>query len=767
MRKLLIIALSILTPILVVGAGRYLFLDQGVEWIGDNTYHIPKFGSIHSQLNHTENKYYIQSNYDLYAAYYANRMVIYDSLGIAPFDNTAISHYGNKLILPPYLSGFYISNNDSMIVPKRILSEINEPFIINSYDDDSYVVTSNRNNISTYWNFIDPAYPVSLIEMPLCTKATAIVDDHFYTQGGNTIYVYDATNLESPELVYSMAITGEIQDVVPGWLMCATEEVNGNWDCIFYSIEDPVVPVFDTTIAMEYITWIPPSIGSFQDSLFVAVEKDDNDDFCRVTYFNPNDNEGPQLLDSHDLEYIEHDVPAYTPPDDDLHPMALAKSTCWINRSQILDFSDISSPEIVDINGPSYPDTLFQLDEFFSARCFTMRSKTWDNDETFYFCEAPDDPADPIIKQEIPDEIKKYFGTLLQSDHLSRKEFYRIEETENGKELVLVESIPRQDIERDHIFHASMSDEDLFIVTRDHTDDDPRNQEFKTYRVRDGETTIIDTVVVPLDHINVKNLTENGFLYAIDDTLYYATAMPYFTVHDSINLQLTTRAILQERLDRDGHLLTQVFIEEADGGRFIYNIVNNRFVLVHDFAGLNLGNDYTLGLSPEYLLTRSNEAGNNIYKVYDLSGEIVDSVATFYTTGTLIDDYPSAFIQGDTVIVAEISGLAYFLIEGGYDDDPVSDKQIVQLPSTYSLSTPYPNPFNSTCEIQFELPRKSLVIITLYDILGREIQTVMKRKIEAGKHTHTLNASNMASGIYFIKMTSQEYEETKKIVLLK
>jgi hypothetical protein len=85
----------------------------------------------------------------------------------------------------------------------------------------------------------------------------------------------------------------------------------------------------------------------------------------------------------------------------------------------------------------------------------------------------------------------------------------------------------------------------------------------------------------------------------------------------------------------------------------------------------------------------------------------------------------------------------------------------------YSLSQNYPNPFNPSTKIAFSIPRKGVTTIKIYDLMGREVKTLMNEIIEAGDHTIKFSAENLSSGIYFYKIQCDDFVNIKKMVLLR
>lgn len=88
-------------------------------------------------------------------------------------------------------------------------------------------------------------------------------------------------------------------------------------------------------------------------------------------------------------------------------------------------------------------------------------------------------------------------------------------------------------------------------------------------------------------------------------------------------------------------------------------------------------------------------------------------------------------------------------------------------PEKYSLSQNYPNPFNPATKIKFEVAKNSLVSIKVFDLLGREVRTLVNGNLNAGSYEVTFNASELSSGVYFYKMTSGDFTGIKKLMLLK
>lgn len=90
-----------------------------------------------------------------------------------------------------------------------------------------------------------------------------------------------------------------------------------------------------------------------------------------------------------------------------------------------------------------------------------------------------------------------------------------------------------------------------------------------------------------------------------------------------------------------------------------------------------------------------------------------------------------------------------------------------QIPSGFSLHQNYPNPFNPISKIKFDIPKMSGVKVIIYDLLGREVATLVNEQLKPGTYETEFDGSNFASGIYFYSLITDEYTETRKMVLIK
>ncbi|MCJ7553750.1 MAG: T9SS type A sorting domain-containing protein [Ignavibacteriaceae bacterium] len=97
------------------------------------------------------------------------------------------------------------------------------------------------------------------------------------------------------------------------------------------------------------------------------------------------------------------------------------------------------------------------------------------------------------------------------------------------------------------------------------------------------------------------------------------------------------------------------------------------------------------------------------------------------------------------------------------------------IPTVFKLEQNYPNPFNPSTIIKFGVPKRSNVLIKIYDILGSEVITIVNEEMDAGWYQKEFNAAGFASGVYIYRMTAgnpssgsgQVYVSTKKMLMIK
>ena len=122
--------------------------------------------------------------------------------------------------------------------------------------------------------------------------------------------------------------------------------------------------------------------------------------------------------------------------------------------------------------------------------------------------------------------------------------------------------------------------------------------------------------------------------------------------------------------------------------------------------------------------------------------------------------------------LAIVTGDSLFVLYNFGNVTGIGNEPPQLTPTTFSLEQNYPNPFNPTTTLRFNVPKPSQVAIKIYDMLGREVKTLLDRKCEAGSHTMVWDGKNnqqlpAASGVYFVWMRTENFMAVKKTVLLR
>ena len=89
------------------------------------------------------------------------------------------------------------------------------------------------------------------------------------------------------------------------------------------------------------------------------------------------------------------------------------------------------------------------------------------------------------------------------------------------------------------------------------------------------------------------------------------------------------------------------------------------------------------------------------------------------------------------------------------------------IPDRFSLSQNYPNPFNPSTKINFSIPKSDFVKLNVYDGTGKKVSEIVNKNLDAGNYSYTFNASGLSSGVYYYTIKTNEFAETKKMMLIK
>ncbi len=311
--------------------------------------------------------------------------------------------------------------------------------------------------------------------------------------------------------------------------------------------------------------------------------------------------------------------------------------------------------------------------------------------------------------------------------------------------------------------------------------------QMETYNIVVGATKGI----VPSPQVNdIERLTENSFLVSWKTSRnqkadFYQLLQarsgsgPWTTLSNSI-------------------IDTTYQINNADQGSYYFKVRAKRDGIWWDYSKylkVQLGTDRAVTFQVDMTYTKLNDGdtlvirGNKLPLIGNVnslpmekigSGNIYKLTLNFdydFVGETIIYRY---FIQSKNELVAEQKNREYVLtaepsqnISAVYFDDLVSVDEDENIPSLFKLDQNYPNPFNPTTTIKYSIPASvalsatTTVSLKIYDILGTEVATLVKKEQSAGNYSVIFNAHNLPTGIYFYQINVGKYLETKKMTLIK
>jgi hypothetical protein len=107
------------------------------------------------------------------------------------------------------------------------------------------------------------------------------------------------------------------------------------------------------------------------------------------------------------------------------------------------------------------------------------------------------------------------------------------------------------------------------------------------------------------------------------------------------------------------------------------------------------------------------------------------------------------------------------LLSGGLQAGPVSVEEREALPQEFALHQNYPNPFNPSTKIGFKVQGSGFVSLKVYDVLGREVRTLVSEELKPGSYEVPFDAAGLASGVYFYRLRAGGFTQTRTMVVLR
>jgi hypothetical protein len=181
-----------------------------------------------------------------------------------------------------------------------------------------------------------------------------------------------------------------------------------------------------------------------------------------------------------------------------------------------------------------------------------------------------------------------------------------------------------------------------------------------------------------------------------------------------------------------------------------------------------------------YGAIQRDEGENDGYKNYYAYGRDMETgdslwcIDSVFASGTITSQFNGGVLLDNNQLV--LMGDAIFNLAGnppdrgyliGYDIITPVTEHSPSITTTFTLSQNYPNPFNPTTNIVYTVPHRAHIKLTVYNILGEEVATLVDEEKASGEYTVTFDGSRLPSGVYFYRLHAGRFNETREMVLVK
>jgi len=229
-----------------------------------------------------------------------------------------------------------------------------------------------------------------------------------------------------------------------------------------------------------------------------------------------------------------------------------------------------------------------------------------------------------------------------------------------------------------------------------------------------------------------------------------------------------------------------IFLTTDAGANWSENLTpgNNSWAIVQKSAT----EYYSAGTSTGYAFQKSTNGGFNWVTTYNFTsakrGLTADLAGNLYSSGNggtfKSTNNGTTFFNFNFTISANqcvSNGNRIFVATAGssnggiwiYTDTTITGINKIgnEVPERYGLEQNYPNPFNSTSNIKYQITTSCIVKIRVFDVLGREVKTLLNEYKHPGTYQLSFNAGDLSSGVYYYRLEAGDFSETKKFVLMK
>lgn len=332
-----------------------------------------------------------------------------------------------------------------------------------------------------------------------------------------------------------------------------------------------------------------------------------------------------------------------------------------------------------------------------------------------------------------------------------------------------------------------------------YSNDNGKNWSTFTLGIEDKSNILADGIVLPNNTILIGGVSSWAWIArSIDDGKswddlnigYYASLMKLTVSNNNTIFALTGW------YEHSGiHFGTEYIIRSTDNGnswKEVFHLRNYTYDFEW-FTSLSCDHNGNVFVSSDKGLYRSTDNGNNWKKIDSLSNHTNFKNFAYNKTGSIYannnkgifksldngniwnlieptDQVQALGIDDDGYLYVGTVGLG--IIRSAQTTTSVSEPSEV-LPKQFVLSQNYPNPFNPSTVINYKVPKTSHVQLIVYDLLGREVATLINKEQSPGSYKvefdgrRTADRQQLPTGIYFYRLTADNFSQTKKMILLK
>ena len=212
--------------------------------------------------------------------------------------------------------------------------------------------------------------------------------------------------------------------------------------------------------------------------------------------------------------------------------------------------------------------------------------------------------------------------------------------------------------------------------------------------------------------------------------------------------------------------------QPQDGSWFVgvsvSDILENDALSLELSSSLVMGNSYTL----KYYDKKASSYEANILEI-GISNQPDDFGNFIYTSPPATAPWTertitfTADIDANYITVRAIPNAYGWTHIDNFSLEPTTSIQVENTPTQYSLGQNFPNPFNPSTTIKYQIEELSYVLISVYDVLGNQVATLVNEEKPAGNYKLEFDATGLKSGVYFYKLQAGNFIQTKKMVLMK